>query len=195
MPYAKEIDVDLILTTGVIRDLIATGFVEQILNTIPATNFPLQVYEDYHSRNEIQSKQNFTNSDQDFLNNLYNLVDKDLLSLADLKSDEEFHDFSSQTWDSRLPKQRFGAIICGLAKHRKWIVACNDRKTMNLLNTFNPKSRYVTAIDLIKNWTDLAYVDQFDLHQVLAKLKSVNIVPVNSHPHYSWWKNKIKQLH
>lgn len=195
MPYAQDLDVDLILTTGVTRDLLNTGFVEQILEALPSiAYFPLQVYEDYRSRNVELNKRGLTDPDQDFLDNLLNLVDQDLLSLADLESDEEFRDFSTRTSDYRLPKQRFGAIVCVLAKHRNWIVACNDKKTINVLSTFKPEGRYAAGIDLIKNCAELGHIDQTDIHQILTRLQDVKIIPSNSHPHYLWWKNKMKQL-
>lgn len=176
MPYAQDIDIDLVLTTGVIRDLLVTGFCEQILNTLPSVvHFPLQVYEDYRSRNEIHNERNRPDPDQNFLESLTELNKMNLLSLAELESDEEFHEFSIQTSDYRLPKQRFGALVGVLAKHRKWIVACNDRKTMNMLNAFNPKGRYVTGLDLIRTWADLPHVNQSDAHQVFSKLNALKI--------------------
>lgn len=191
MPYAEEIDTDIILNTGCAIDVACTEHAPEILKSIPGmVFFPKIVYAEVIPAVSEQSRVRRSTTD-DWLVQIF---DTDLLSFASLETDAEWEEFYLLTQDHRLAQQRVGATICTLAKHRNWIVVCNDHHTMAQLDEQTPPGRYVSTIDLVKQWRDRQDEPPDQTGRILSRLLNIHYKPAQNHPLYPWWQENIATL-
>jgi len=188
MPYAKKLDTDIILNAGCAADLACTEHASEILNSISGKVYiPQIIHAEVKSaiNDQPRLRRSTTN------NWLIQILDTGLLTLASLETDAEWKEYSVLTQDHRLAHQRIGATIRILAKHRNWIVVCNDYHTMGQLDKHTPPGRYVSTIDLVKHWYDQHDKPPEQIGSILSRLLNVHYAPMQNHPLYDWWRENI----
>lgn len=188
MPYANKIDTDIILSAGCAADLACTEHASEILNSISGKVYIPQIIH-AEVKSAINDQLRLRRSTTD--NWLIQIFDTGLLTLASLEIDTEWEEFYLLTQDHRLAHQRVGATIRTLAKHRNWIVVCNDHHTMTQLDEQRPPGRYISTIDLVKNWHDQHDKQPEQTSSILSRLLNVHYTPMQNHPLYHWWRENI----
>lgn len=189
MPYAQHFNSDVILTTGCVVDICSTGRECEILETLQLKVYlPAIAYYD----NPMITIGNDDKKAVSLQECLAPLIKADLLMLTEPKKDQEWDDFYTLTEQEQLSNQHAGAVVRLLANRRRWLVGCNDLRTMKWLDIQQPVLHYVAAVDFFKHWAEKTQANQREVADMLLRAcTNVYCSTRKDHPLYSWWNKHI----
>lgn len=158
----------LILHICSLRNLYASGYMYQILQTVP-TSVTLAEYV-WRKREEIyiySDKRENEGSGKELID-LQPLLQEGLLTTAMLSSEQE-----------RVSQIQFAAVFqvdaeahaVALALHRQWAVCVDDPPTAILFRRHAPALACLSTLDLVKHWIEATSPPIQDINQVLHNMQ------------------------
>ncbi|MEZ4510509.1 MAG: hypothetical protein R3C62_01415 [Chloroflexota bacterium] len=172
----------IILDASCIINLYASGFIEEILQSIPKTITVTAYVVDREALWIRKLTQGVSNKEPI---QLQPLIDSGLLTIVDLTGDEEFNlhlYLSSKIRDEG--ESRTGAI--GL--QRRWAIGLDDHKARRIFQETAVDATLLYTLDLVKHWAEVRFVAQDILTTALCNIRwKAAYAPRKANPYREWW--------
>jgi predicted nucleic acid-binding protein len=174
----------LTLDACVLLNLLTTGVIEKILKVAAqeAMICVLVRKESLYLRNE--------NDINEIVSvDLQPLIEKGIISLCDLETDDE-----QQMFVNLAAKLDDGeAMSLAIALSRNWHLATDDKKARKIFIENAPNEQLLTSTsDLIKRWTETADIDDEEIKSILTKIEIMaHYRPSVSDANFQWWSKVL----
>lgn len=176
----------IILDACCIMNLYASGKMEEIISSIAET-IAVAVYVMKVEALSVYRESKKLSADDREVIDLQPLIDKGLLFVADLESDEEmlaFIEFSAKRLDDGE------AATMAIASNRNWAVATDDRSAQRIFHEEHDQIQLISTPELIKHWQDNVKPDQNALRYTILNIENrANYLVGRRHSLYQWWQS------
>ena len=172
----------IILDASCIINLYATGYMEEILHSIPQS---ITVAAYVFDKEALWIKELADDAPNKKLIDLQPLIVQKVLTVVEIESEAEFNlhvQLSTRIRDEG--EARTGAI----AIHRNWAIALDDRKARRVVSELSEDIELVYSLELIKYWVDTMQLNRSAIELVLDRIRrQATYLPRKANPLYYWW--------
>ncbi|MBE2222762.1 MAG: hypothetical protein IAF02_14550 [Anaerolineae bacterium] len=176
----------IILDACVVMNLYASGRIDEVLSSI-TESLAVAVYVMKYEALAIykESKQSTPNAKEAI--QLQPLIEKNLLSVADLETHAEKASFLSFS-EHRLDDGE--AATMAIACERNWAVATDDRLAIRIFNSQYEHLPIISTPEIMNHWHKHGQPESQVLCQALIDIESrANFLLGRHHPFYEWWQS------
>ncbi len=172
----------IILDASCIINLYATGYMEEILYSIPQS---ITVATYVFDKEALWIKELVDDGPNKKLIDLQPMIAQKVLTVVEIEGEAEFNihvQLSTRIRDEG--ESRTGAI----AIHRNWSIALDDRKARRIISESSDDIELVYSLELIKHWGDTMSISRSTIQIVLNRIrKQATYLPRKANPLYQWW--------
>jgi hypothetical protein len=175
---------EIILDACCLINLFASGCVRDLLNDLPA-RFLVARY--VCQREALYVLADPSTNEREPIT-VSSFASEGLLQIVDLVTDEEAASFVDLT--ARIEDGE--AATCALALHRKYTVATDERKVLNLIRRTMPALRVRTTAELVKLWAETTVTSEQRVGEILRNIRSrARFTPNKQDPLFEWWNRLV----
>lgn len=178
-------DSNLMLSAETTISVCATGIAQEILKAVPV---PVSIAEIVRS-DELTGIE-FKISQQRVTARILldSLLDDGVLKIVKPQSDAEWETFFHFSRNRSLENSE--AALRAIVLHRGWAAACEDPITVVFFANQNPPLKTISALGLIKFWSETTVVDDNIITEALVSAQyNAHLEPRQNHPLYEWWRS------
>jgi len=174
----------IILDACCLFNILVSGYIEDILSTIPNTVFVSEVV-------YTEEIQNIKHSDdlEPSIEILEPVIKNGNLNVTGFRNDFESRLFEAYWF--MMDKGESASLA--IAQGRDYILATDDRKARKKSEEEESGVELAYTLEIIKLWSEIRLPNKNCLSQILKNIKKYgSYYPNDNHPLKSWWDNNIK---